>query len=575
MLDTAAIAPAWRFAVPDWEERLRAGRSLVPDLPLNADEARRSVDIFNRLRLPDVEGQPRLGQAAGDWFRDVVRAVFGSLDPASKVRRVSGVFVLVPKKNSKTTNGAALMLTALLMNQRPNALFGLFGPTQTIADIAFDAVQGMIAADPSLAKIFHVQAHIKRITHRGTGASLRITTFDMQVATGGKYAGWLLDEAHLLGQVHYARRVLAQLRGARTAVPESFGVIITTQSDTPPAGLFKEELDHARGVRDGRVEGGSLLPVLYEFPEAMQIAPDKPWRNEKNWPLVLPNIGRSVNLEILRQEYAAERSKGDDAERLWASQHLNIEIGLALHYDRWPGADHWDKRGRAMSLDDVLEWSEVVTIGIDGGGLDDLLGLAVLGRERETGRWLHWGHAWADRGVMLLRKEIAPALLDFERDGDLTFVDIGAVDGLNEDVAGVADIVEKVLNSGLLPEKGGIGLDPVGVAAITDELALRGVPEGCMVGVPQGYRLSGVIKGAARKLKDGTLRHARQPIMAWAVGNAKMELKGSAVLVTKQAAGSAKIDPLLALFNAFDLMARRPVAYNEASVYESRGMVVI
>ena len=55
-------------------------------------------------------------------------------------------------------------------------------------------------------------------------------------------------------------------------------------------------------------------------------------------------------------------------------------------------------------------------------GLDDLFGLAVLGRERGTKRWLLWSHAWAHRIVLERRKSIAPQLLDFEKAGELTFV---------------------------------------------------------------------------------------------------------------------------------------------------------
>jgi phage terminase large subunit-like protein len=46
--------------------------------------------------------------------------------------------------------------------------------------------------------------------------------------------------------------------------------------------------------------------------------------------------------------------------------------------------------------------------------------------------------------------------------------------------------------------------------------------------------------------------------MAWVVGNARVEPGRNAITITKQASGSAKIDPLMAAFNAIALMAMNP-----------------
>src|SRR5258706_11715603 len=149
---------AWNLASPNWQDSIRTGQSLVPKLPLDDAAANRAVRVFDKLRLPDVVDKPLLKDAAGDWFRDIVRALHGSIVDGE--RMVRGPFLLVPKKSSKTSYGAALMLTSLLINERPKAEFLLIAPTQPIAEIAFNQVRGMIGADIRLSRrdMTHVQA---------------------------------------------------------------------------------------------------------------------------------------------------------------------------------------------------------------------------------------------------------------------------------------------------------------------------------------------------------------------------------------------------------------------------------
>lgn len=549
---------AFDFACPDWFDRLQRGETPIADLPLDLVAAERAVGVFNKLRVPDAIGQPLLADAAGEWMRDIVRAIFGSMQTSAEgpeVRQVGEVFVLVPKKNAKTTSAAAIALTFMLLNQRKNADMLIIGPTQKISEVAFAQAKGMIEADDFLKNRFHVREHRNEIKCRVTGSRLMVRTFGMDVLTGAKPIFCLIDEIHLLGTVPYAADVIRQVRGGMMPFPESVLVMITTQSDHPPTGVFKTELQYARGVRDGAIcERVRLLPVLYELPEEIQ-RDGAAWRDPDLWPLVTPNLGRSITLDALRDGWERAQHDGKAEVIAWATQHLNVEVGLALHSNRWVGADFWEaaEDPEPVSLAEIIARCEVAVVGIDGGGLDDLLGCAVIGRERETRRWLGWGHAWAHKVALERRKEIVPQLEEFEADGDLTICQHAA-----EDHAGVCEVVGALMDAGLLPEAAAIGLDPAGVSALVDELAAIGVEAGQMVAIGQGYRLSAAIWGLERKLMDGTFRHGGQGLMRWSVQNARAEQKGNAVLITKEQAGKGKIDPLIALFNAFMLMSRNP-----------------
>lgn len=552
----------WDTSCLDWRERIMSGRSLVPTFPLlNHDEAAKAVRVFNRLRLPDVIGAPLLADAIGDWFRDIVTALFGSYDPLTNRRAIQEVFCAIPKKNSKSTGAAAIMVTAAIVNRRPAAELVLIAPTKEVADIAFKQAAGMIKLDADLASLFHPQRHIRTITHRVSGAVIQIKAADTDAITGGKATFTLIDETHVFASKAHAADVFVELRGALASRPDGFLMQITTQSKRPPAGVFRAEIHRARRVRDG-LQRLPLLPVIYELPEHEA----ENWRTPENMARVNPNLGRSVDRAFLTRELETAEQEGPEALALFASQHANKEIGLALHSDRWAGADYWeDQADDTLTLDDLLARSEVVVVGIDGGGLDDLLGLAVLGRDRLTRDWLHWGHAWAHPAVLKRRLSEAPRLRDLAAAGDLTLVQ-----SVGEDVEQVADLVQRIDTSELLHS---VGLDPQGVGAMVDAMAERGITgDKRIIGISQGWTMTNSIKTAERKLADGTLHHGGQPLMAWAVGNAKVEPRGNAIIITKQTAGSAKVDPLLALFNAVSLMSRNPEAMNGPSMYENTGI---
>lgn len=554
-------APGWDLSCAEWWDRLVAGQTPIsPRLPLYGDRGEAAVRALKMLRVADLPGTPTMEEVCGEWFFDITRTLFGSTDPVTRQRAIREVFVLVPKKNSKTSYTALLMLVALLLNTRPMAEFFFLAPVQKTAEMAFSQAAGAVRLDPVLEAKLHVRDHLKEIVHRVTGASMKIITFDPETTTGMKVSGGvMIDELHVIAKSGKAAAALGQITGGMGPFPDAFCLYTTTQSDEPPVGVFAAKLKQAREIRDGK-RRGRMLPVLFEFPEAMQLDRARPWMRPEFWRCVTPNLGRSVHLAGLAEDSRVALETSEEEFRRWASQHLNIQIGLAMHAHAWAGTRYWEAAGQVVELrgreglDKLLEMSEVVTGGIDGGGLDDLLGLAFLGREPPTsdhpGRWLHWCHAWVQRDVLEMRKSEAPAFLDFEADGDLTIIDMPG-----QDVEELADLCEYVDASGLLDR---FGVDQAGISAIVEALIARGIALDRIVGVPQGWKLVGAIKTTERKLKSGELVHGATRLMAYSAGNAKALPRGNAMMIDKQTCGTAKIDPLMALFDAVTLMTMDP-----------------
>ncbi|WP_186137956.1 terminase large subunit [Burkholderia gladioli] len=569
----------WSTACPDWAERLKTGRSIIPP-PIFPEQAEHALRVFKELKIVDAPGSPTFGESSAQWIFDLVASIFGAYDADSGRRLITEWFVCLPKKNSKSTLAAGIMMTAMILNWRMSAEYAILAPTIEVANNSFAPSRDMVKHEEELDDLFQVQTHIKTITHRTMGAMLKVVAADSNTVSGKKSVGTLIDELWLFGKQPNAEDMLREATGGLASRPEGFVIYLTTQSNDPPAGVFLQKLRYARDVRDGKIVDPRFVPVIYEHPPEMVAR--KEHLLAENLGMVNPNLGYSVDESFLLREFRKAKEGGEESFRGFLAKHANVEIGLALRSDRWAGADFWEAAALSphLGLEEIIERCEVIDVGIDGGGLDDLLGLAVVGREKGTRNWLAWFHAWAHPSVFERRKEIAEALRDFERDGDLT-----VVEQIGDDVRDVADVVATIEASGLLDR---VGADPAGIGGVLDALSEVGVPEDKVVGISQGWKLSGAIKTAERRLAaasgrrmdadgqraDGTLIHGGQRMMAWAVGNARIVPVGNAVNVTKQASGTGKIDPLMALFDAVSLIALNPASLSGINDFFENPIIV-
>jgi phage terminase large subunit-like protein len=543
----------WSTACLDWADRIVARESLITFDPLYPNEAEHALEVFKALKVVDLPGQPTFGEVCEQWVFDFVAAIFGANDPDTGEQLIAEFFLLISKKNTKSTIAAGIMLTALIINWRHDEELLILAPTIEVAQNSYKPAASMVRADPELEDLLHVQDHLRTITHRVTRAALKVVAADTDTVSGKKSGRILIDELWVFGKRKHADGMLREATGGLVSRPEGFVIYLSTQSDEPPAGVFKSKLDYARDVRDGKVDDKRFLPVLYEFPEEMIKA--NAYLKPENLYVTNPNLGRSVRREWLEDELRKELAKGPETRNVFLAKHLNVEIGQSLRANRWAGAEFWSRQAvEDLTLEYLLSVSEVIVVGLDGGGLDDLFGLAVMGRHRETKEWLVWCHAWCHASVLVRRQVIATQLRDFEREGTLTIVadDLG-------DIAQMIEIIDDIKRRGLLAA---VAADPAGLGEMIDALAEIGVtPEAeNLIGAPQGYAMMNAIKTAERKLANGTMKHDGSALMSWCVGNLKIEPTATAIRASKQSAGDAKIDPVMAMFDAVTVMARNPQA---------------
>lgn len=234
------------------------------------------------------------GDSAGElielrpWQQEIVDELFVLRADGRRKHRTA--YIGLPRKNGKSTIGAALALYGLIADGEPGAeVYSCAGDRQQ-ASIVFAEAKRMVEADPELSSIVKVQRFHLEVP--STGSIYRVLSADAKLQQGLNPSMVVFDEVH----VQPNRDLWDAMTLGRGARSQPLVVGITT------AGFDRDSLawhlhEHGRRVRSGEEDDPTFY---YWWSEPSEILAD--WRDPKVWAEANPALDDFLFLEALEED---------------------------------------------------------------------------------------------------------------------------------------------------------------------------------------------------------------------------------------------------------------------------------
>ena len=271
------------------------------------------------------------GELAGElfkmhgWQREIVRGMFGWLRPDG-TRLYREVYIEVPRKNGKSSLGAALGLYLLFADGEQGAeIYSVAAETEQAA-IVFGVAKGMVQQDTELDKAS--DSYRRSIVYKSN--AYHVLSSDAPSKHGRNSSAILFDELHA-----QPTRELYDVMKTSTGSRRQPLMVMFTTAGFDRHSICWEVHEYALKVIDGTINDPSFLPIIYAADE------EDDWTSPKVWKKANPNFNVSIRADYLRAE--CEKAKVTPAyENTFKRLHLNI---WTQQDTRWMPMKEWDACG--------------------------------------------------------------------------------------------------------------------------------------------------------------------------------------------------------------------------------------
>jgi len=446
------------------------------------------------------------------------------------LRQYRTCLLMLPRKNGKTELAAAVALYGLLADGEMGAEVYSAAADRDQAGLVFGVAAQMLRNNAELDGQCYIVESQKRIVHRSSASVYRAISAEAYSKHGFNASMVIYDELHAAPD----RRLYDVLSTSMAARRQPLLLVISTAGYDRHSILW-ELYEHAKKVQENPALDPSFLPILYEAP------PDADWTKRRVWQKANPALGDFRSLEEM--QIAAARAQAIPAqENNFRRLYLNQWTEQA---SRWIQMAAWDACQTApaarqaligrrcyvgLDLSATTDLSALVAVFPDETGFD-VLARFFVPQERIRDRshrdrvpyteWARDGHLTATPGATVDYEIIRQAVKDWAAAYDVQMV---AYDPWN-----ATDLVKR------LQEQDGLPCVPM----------------------RQGFAsLSAPTKSLERAILGRTLRHDGHPVLRWNVSNVAVESDPAGNLKPSKVASTERIDGVVALIMAVDLMDR-------------------
>lgn len=513
-----------------------------PRSSVRAERAARVVDWIEKFcchTKGEWAGKPFLLEA---WQRDIIDHIFGPAD-RSGARHVRTALIGIPRKNGKSSLGAALALYLLIGDDEPGAEVYSVAADREQARIVFGIASEMVRAG-RLAKYAVVRRNWIEVPRRQS--IYRVLSADAPTKHGLNPHGVIFDELHAQPN----RELWDVLTTGQAARRQPLTIAITTAGFDRET-ICWEQFDYGRKVQSKIVKDPTFYFKWWGVEEGEQ------WDDPDLWPRVNPNYGVSVSPKFLESE--AEKAKHQPARqntfrRLYLNEWTQAE-------SRWIDLRAWD-RTAGLVHEPNLAGRECAG-GLDLATTTDIAALCWDFPSPDGSHDAIWRFFIAQDQLVKLDARTAGQASVWARDGFLT-VNAGNV----IDYAAIYrtfDQDAKTFNVRRL------GFDRWGSRVFVQQVEDKGIP---INEVGQGFAsMSAPSKEFERLVLEGKYRHGGNPVMRWMIDNVVVRQDPAGNIKPDKEKSSEKIDGVVAAVMALDTATK--LAPPRRSAYEDHGLEIV